>query len=110
MEIKTQFDIHNLVQRKFDTGSKSVTTLLEVMDIKTETCIAGTQVFYATRPISIVKEYNDKWNDEKGFELRVMHGFTNEKLNTLTNLPIYREDELITAKQEYIDIILGNNK
>lgn len=110
MKIETKFDINNLVVSKYQInplGKKAENEVLccfEVIDIHTGTCMAGTQVFY---------------------DVRAIHGITKtdyssgKKVTTYTDFAIgstskgeytrMREDELIEAPKEVIDLVLGNS-
>lgn len=107
MKIETKFDVNNLVKRKFDTNSKNKMSALEVMEVITQTCYAGTQVFYLCKPVIAQKEFKDKWKEDGEFSWVIVHGISQEE-----NQPgwrKYREDELVEAPKEVIDIILGNS-
>lgn len=105
MEIKTKFNVNNLAKRKFDTDSKNYREALEVMEIISQTCYAGTQVFYLCKPIVCKKEFNERWKEDGEFKWVVGHGVS--QTDDQTAWRKYREDELIEAPQELVDIILG---
>lgn len=107
MEIKTKFDVNNLVKRKFDTNSKNRMSALEVMEVIAQTCYAGTQVFYLCKPVIAEKEFKDKWKEDGEFSWVIAHGISQEE--NQAGWRKYREDELIEAPKEVIDIILGNS-
>lgn len=100
MKIETEYSINNLLQHKFDTKNNDQIAILEVIEVHTVTCSAGTQNFYNCRPIVI--NFN---TFSRASKPSVNH--TNGNDSTYIK---YREDELIEAKQEYIDIILGKVK
>lgn len=103
MTIEPKFAINNLVKHKFDNLTKgNFKAAIEVLYIHTETCSAGTQIFYLGRHITATKnakyENNpDQWTvghdmgqDDKGQALRK-----------------YREDELVECPKDIMEIILG---
>lgn len=98
MKIETKFDVNNLVKRKFDKqlmGKKLF--CLEVMEVISQTCYAGTQVFYLCRPVYAENNRNE-WD--------VFHG-VNATSDNQTGWRKYREDELVQCSDEEIKIILG---
>lgn len=108
MKIESQFNLHNLVQRKFDTKQKNVIIGLEVMEIFSQTCYGGTQIFYLCKVIECHKEFEKSYKEEGEFKWVVGHrmGIDIHDMGWKK----YREDELIEASQEFIDIVLGNDK
>lgn len=110
MKIETKFDINNLVVHKFQRNpleTKSKTDLLccfEVIDINTGTCMAGTQIFYDVRVIHGIKstEYVD---GEKKITWKDFSASSNSKGEYIR----MREDELVAAPKELVDLILGNS-
>jgi hypothetical protein len=105
MKIETKFDVNNLVKRKFDADTKDGFVAMEVMEIVSQTCYAGTQVFYSCRHIYAKREF--KGFGEKEFTWSVGHGVSKE--DAQMGWQKYREDELVEAPQNQIDIILGGN-
>jgi hypothetical protein len=110
MKIETKFDINNLVVSKYQRNQitqKSKNDLLlcfEVIDIKTGTCMAGTQVFYVCRSIHGMTDTNYI----EGKRVTTYTDFTagsNSKGEYIT----FREDEIIEAPKEVIDLVLGNS-
>ncbi len=105
MTIETKFDVNNLVKAKFDKGTENHFQLFEVMQVETNTCYAGTQNFYLCRAITAKKKFKDEWSKKGEFEWLICHGIGS------TDFAIgwgkYREDELVEAPKEQIDIILG---
>ena len=105
MKIETQFTINNLIKHKFDTGEKAGHTLFEVLGISTDTCYAGTQIFYTCRPILLIKIWKDKWKEEGEFDWEVKHGVSGKDGHNA--LQKYREDEIVEAPNELVDIVTG---
>ena len=59
MTIVTKFQINDLLRHKYGNGFEREfagkrTVRYEVLYISTETCSAGTQIFYTCRPITVV--------------------------------------------------------
>ncbi len=106
MKIETKFDINNLVKRKFDSDYNHSKCCLEVMEVITQTCYAGTQVFYLCRSIILNKEFEHEYKKDGNFKWVICHGVSQEE-NTLAWRK-YREDELIEAPIGLIDIILNH--
>lgn len=106
MEIKAKFEINDLTKAKYDTAHKGQTILLEIMFINTETCSAGTQIFYTCRVIVIMKEFKHSYSKEGAYTWEVAHGINNKQDNA-TGYQKYREDELIPATSDLLDIVHG---
>lgn len=96
MIIETKFKINDLVQHKFQKQGttkgngdfKSTMKFFEVLYIHTETCSAGTQVFYRCRPFFPLVENNYK---EDGKVLDIGFGVSPQ---TIEGTAYFREDEL----------------
>ncbi len=96
MNIETKFKINDLVQHKFAklatlkgmNDSKSAIKFYEVLYIHTETCSAGTQVFYRCRPYYPIFENAYKADSEI---IDIGYGM-GENVNQGTSY--FREDEL----------------
>lgn len=125
MEIKTKFDINNLVKHKFemgiDSGLKTI-PVLEVMEVIAQKCYAGTQVFYLCKQIivqknrsvydelnSVTQKILNKANELESVDKYYIHPTFGNDVND-TGWKKYREDELVEAPQNEIDIILGTDK
>jgi len=93
MDIKTKYSIGDLVQKKHLVFEEDSFQLLEVMDVETNTCYAGTQVFYQCRLYLIEKPSIYDIN-AKFWKL----------VNVSTTLLKFREDELIDALAESVKI------
>lgn len=104
MNIKTKFNVGDILKFKYDKNTPDVKYLLSVVDILTQTCIAGTQVFYYVRSIKL-EFITHKY--DKDFEPRwVCHydlGNNNKNLYKK-----FREDEVIKASKEEIEILNSN--
>ena len=105
MKIETKFDVNNLVKRKFDTDGNDKLQALEVMEISSQTCYAGTQIFYHCKPIVATKEFKEKWKEQGEFSWVIGHGIGKDDNSKCWRL--YREDELIDCPESIINIILG---
>lgn len=101
MNIKTKFNLNELVKHKYDSNKKDMICLLEVLTIMTEACYAGNQVFYLCRAIIAHKELNLplRKEDEESDTWFLAHG-----VHSSDDFKIgwrkYREDELIAAPKE----------
>lgn len=103
MEIKTKFNVNDLLKRKYDVDPKNTVFALEVMSITSETCYAGTQVFYQCRTILAKKEFELKYQEKGEFTWEIHHAIGSDG-NTL-GWQRYREDELVEALKETKNII-----
>jgi hypothetical protein len=108
MKIETKFDVNNFVVRKFDTNEKDTFRVLEVMEVISQTCYAGTQVFYLCRAMVANKEYEKQWKQEGEYTWVIGHVLGKDENST--GWRKYREDELIEAKQEHVDLILNGGE
>lgn len=96
MTISTKFDVHNLVKRKFDREDQNI-NMLEVMEVISQSCYAATQVFYLCKIIRAHRFRDQPW--------KIEHGIGRD--DNATGWRKYREDELIEATKQEIDIVLG---
>lgn len=109
MEIKTKFNVNSLVTGKYqrqplkEKGGMAFLMGFEVIDINTQTCMAGTQVFYVCRGIHGMAE--TKYEEDKK-----VTKFTDFSAGSTSRgeYVTFREDELIEASKEMIDMITGN--
>lgn len=66
MTIETKFKVGDLVHYKFYVPTKTqkknadIVIAHEIIEIKSVTCMAGTQTFYQTRPIHAIKLFDDE--------------------------------------------------
>lgn len=104
MEIQTQFDVHNLVKHKFSSHGKKVICALEIMEVLSNTCYGGTQIYYWCRPIVARVEKDGYGENAKTFWVI---GYAIDKGETVEGYAKFREDELVSLTQKEIDIILG---
>jgi hypothetical protein len=97
MTIQPKFQINDLVQHKYQKSAVAQYNLLdkngakffEVLYIHTETCSAGTQVFYRLRPFFPVPDNAFKQEDSKIIDISFgMHH------DTAHGTVYFREDEL----------------
>ena len=105
MEIKTKFNVDYLLSRKHDVMPDDVFTVLEVMEILTETCYTATQIFYLCRLIKANKEFEKPY--DKSTEYTWIIGHHAGHGDNSSGLKKYREDELILCSDEYRKIVLG---
>lgn len=108
MRIETKFDVNNFAVRKFDTNAKDVIQVLEVMEVISQTCYAGTQVFYLCKPVIAQKKYENDWKKDGEFTWVIGHGINKD--DNSTGWKKYREDELIEAPKEHVDLILNGGE
>lgn len=109
MNITTAYRINDLVQHKYDrtTIEGGDRSCMEVLYISTETCSAGTQVFYTVRPIHVVqtKDYSEvQTNGRYPMKLEVRHAFYPNNVGTQGSAR-FREDELIPCNRELAAIV-----
>ena len=109
MKIETKFDVNNLVVSKYQRNviaSEKNDSLccLEVIEVKTGTCMAGTQVFYVCRPIHGIteKEFIDGKMVKKFVDFNMAFTSSGEYCTC-------REDELVAAPDDVIDLVLGKS-
>lgn len=97
MEIKTKFNVNDLVQHKFQNTNTTahVKLFYEVLFMDTQTCSAGTQVFYTCRPIMIT--YDKDWKD--GVKTITAEDF-NPGRTKESEYQKFREDEIIPCSEK----------
>lgn len=100
MEIKTKFNIYDIVQHKFQKNVSKERGVdgYEILEIITQTCYAGTQIFYQCRPF--FKLYKKDYTRDIGNVntlIDILHG---EKMDIRL-----REDELKECPQDLIDFM-----
>lgn len=107
MNIETKFEVNNLLLHKFTNTKNANITALEVIFVNTETCSAGTQVFYMCRPILVMTKKD--WEEGKAiFKKIVEHAVGQRDFEGCWHK--YREDELIAAPQDVIDLVLSGGQ
>jgi hypothetical protein len=98
MEIKTKFKVGDLVKHKYDKDDTHTFYLNEIMNVITETCYSGTQVFYLCRGIYKSRRYRndyDRSESNENYEYAIFHQVRGESSNSLNSgYQKYREDEL----------------
>jgi hypothetical protein len=107
MEITSKFKIGDLICHKYDI-SDDQKNAMEVIEVQTVTCSAGTQVFYHCRPIVALKEF-DGYDEmrNKIYKWKVCHGILTKDTNSYQR---YREDEVIECDEETYNLIKGLRK
>src|SRR5262245_56378563 len=102
IQINPQFDINNLLITKYHNHNKNKIICFEVMEVQTQTCSAGTQIFYLCRLLIAEKLFrSEEWT--VGIGMSGPHGEE-------SGLKKFREDELVQAPDEVIYILLGTEK
>ena len=102
MEIKTEYKVGDLIKHKYSSQTEKHKTALVVKEIMTQTCYAGTQVFYDCRLIMMEKEFEKTFDPGGPFVWRI--GFNTE--NKVTRL---RADEVQDLDKETKGIISKAN-
>jgi len=113
MNTKTAFDINSIVRHKFGGaktryGSKIIVRY-EVLYISTETCSAGTQIFYRCRPIQITEQENFKEPSV------VIHDVISSDMIPVNRAGgqgecFFREDELLPCDEAMLKIIMDSTQ
>ena len=113
MNTKTAFEINSIVRHKFGKEKTKFNTRTitryEVLYINTETCSAGTQIFYRCRPILITesKDYEDK--------TQVIHDVHVADVTPVNRAGgqgecLFREDELLPCDEAMLKIIMDSTQ
>jgi ribosomal protein L3 len=102
METKTKFNVGDLVQEVYQRADENSKGALRVMEITAQCCYAGIQVFYSVRPLVAQRRHLGYGSDKKEY-WEVGHGVS--KQDNSLGWQKYREDELVFADQETVDII-----
>lgn len=102
MQINPKLKVGDIAQHVINAGSEERTPAMLVMEIQTQTCYAGTQIFYLCRSALIERKVN-KWAKEPKEEIEVH--FMVPKDSQDTGWKRFREDELRIADQQVIDIL-----
>lgn len=100
MKIETKFNVNDLTLKKYD-HNKDMILVCEIMEIVPVVCIAGVQVFYTVRIISITKK-NTYINRENEPEWR-----SDRIITSNGQYHKFREDELIPISDKALKIING---
>lgn len=101
MKLTTKFEVNDLIKHKYNTPGKDSVAILEVMEIITQTCYAGTQVFYLCRAIILTKEFTG-FNKEDDRKWVVGHSISKD--SNKISWERYREDELISINKDEEEI------
>lgn len=100
MEIKTAFNIGDLVQYKFskNTALNEAVAAYQIMEVRSQTCYAGTKIAYELRALVAKASFAwDKPSGEKGKLPESIRVITYEpSLKTL----LLREDEIKPCSKE----------
>ena len=102
MNIQSKFDINDILVQQFSRKSQTYFQALQVLEVVTQSCYAGTQVFYFCRPIIGHREV-ELFKEKRDYVWRIDHGLS--KNDHEMGWQKYREDELLKAPQEILDII-----
>ena len=95
--IKTKFEIGDLIRYKYQSDPKDRMVAMEVIEITSVTCIAGTQVFYKVRELGAEKEFEGFGSDRKHI------GWSAGTMKTSAGTVDYRsfrEDELVVLAKD----------
>jgi hypothetical protein len=104
--IETKYDVENLVQHKYQRAtpnSSKVASAYEIEEIITQTCYAGTQVFYDCRSLHLVYETEFKENARIRKVVDCAHAINSESGRVATVR--FREDELKDCPEDLINEI-----
>ena len=108
MEIKTKFEITDLVTLKTERRDSIRIHAMVIMEIVSQTCYVGTQLSYLCRIITGVKVHEISYDKNSPFEWVIGHA-QGSNIND-TGWKKYREDELIVVSKEVKSIIEGDQK
>jgi len=109
MNIKTKFDVgsfaihkHQSLGERYGMGGikEEIIPLMEIMDIISEVCYAGTQVFYLARIIQLEKSVSTYDNNKVTWS----SGYSQNHINSFqgTGYYKYREDELVPCPKDIV--------
>lgn len=105
MNIETKFNVGDIVKHKYESNPERVMGF-EVMEIKSNTCYAGTQNFYYCRALFADKVFKNRFDENSEFQWAVSYSVSNDP-HMPTAWQQMREDELIFVTDEE-RIILTN--
>ena len=106
MKLETKFNVDDLVGHKFNRIRPSKLVCYRVMEVVTQTCYGGTQVFYDCRMIIASKQF-EGFKEKGPFTWEVEHAVRAEGHERACGTFRYREDEVIDLTQEQKDIFSG---
>lgn len=106
MGIETAYAVNDMVMHRFGMESSEMKVVYRVMEIITNTCYAGTQVFYRLRPVCLVKKH-ERFKGDGSFTWEVRAGHSGRMTDKNNNLgwEEFREDELEPITQKYTDVL-----
>lgn len=108
MEIKTKFEITDLVTLKTERRDNSRLHAMVIMEIVSQTCYSGTQLFYLCRVLTGEKVHEISYDKKSPFVWIIGH-IQGSNVND-GGYKKYREDELIESSKEVKSIIEGDQK
>jgi hypothetical protein len=73
MKIETKFKVNDLLKGKYDYQGEDVIMAMEVIEISTVTCCAGTQIFYTIRQIMAQKEFKKPYDKSSEYFWKIGH-------------------------------------
>ncbi len=103
MKLISKFGIGDLVQRKYETENRDYFVVHEIMNVITDTCHVGTQVFYLCKALILKKLFEKEYSKTGDFTWAIHPHIGND--DNSTGMKKYREDELIHINKKYRDII-----
>lgn len=112
MTIETKFNVNDIVQSKFSRGLTTYrhTIAYEVLEIQTQTCYGGTQVFYLVRPIMIENGIDlGKKDTAKGDEYPRKTMSVEAMGCPIEKCPKFREDELMACAADVLAVVTANS-
>jgi len=104
MKNEPKHSVGDYLIMKLETSTDHpVLSILNVQEILTQTCIAGTQIFYDCRVLNISREIDlySETKDIRSYTYRVSH---HTKVSNQGHFR-YREDEVVTITKEHKEII-----
>ena len=102
MKIETKYSVGDIVKHQFQTPSERFMHGLEVLELQSQTCYAGTQVFYLCRHI-VFHKMNDKWKDATEIHWSIAHEYGSS--DNQTGYRKYREDELTVLDEGFLSLL-----
>lgn len=106
MKITTKFNVNELVLHKYNGGRNKRIVGYEILEIVSQSCYAGTQIFYLCRAIIAEKILISPFDEDKGFVWTIAHATSNDPSAPMA-WTRFREDELVTASLTDVEILTG---
>lgn len=103
MNIKTKFEVSDVVEHKYATDFEGATTLYDIKEITTQSCYALTQVFYSCKIINVVKVHKNKYDKDSPIEFKVV--LSHAKHEGEMGWIKLREDDLKPVSKEMKEIL-----